>query len=440
MTTESESAKIKSFDDRWIGVIAAFVFLAAFFAFTQTEPKSWNDIARVAAIESLVERGTWSIDNSPWIEQTKDKVLLNGKFYSDKMPLLTLLAAIVYAPMHYGLGASLAPDCSPACAYSWLTLILIGIPTALTLWLYFDWALRQNMPMWIALLGMIAFGLGTMIFPFALVFNHHVPAAVVLFASFYLLTTRATPHRGWLITAGLLASLAISFDVLTAITALALFAIALARQRRNFFYFALGAAIPIIITVLLDYQIAGTILPAYMITSGYDYPGSAFPATFGGNGTPDDYATYAFRMFLGGRGLFAYNPLLLLALVGVILVMSNRQHALRLEAFSVTLCFIALAVYLALFTGNLGGQAYGERWFVPAIPMLFSFLFFAPPLNAPTWKNVAWLIFVPLLVLSIVSSVQGAQAPWLETPPPLQMTRDVNRFPIFGFKWNLQWP
>ena len=48
--------------------------------------------------------------------------------------------------------------------------------------------------------------------------------------------------------------------------------------------------------------------------------------------------------------------------------------------------------------------------------------------------------FRTLLALSIFSSLQGAQGPWLYTPPPLQMTRDVNHFPIFGFKWNLRFP
>ena len=71
-----------------------------------------------------------------------------------------------------------------------------------------------------------------------------------------------------------------------------------------------------------------------MIPEGYDYPGSAFPAVIGGNaGRPDDYGRYAFRMFLGGKGLFAYNPLLLFALIGAISVALSRAHPLRVEAF-----------------------------------------------------------------------------------------------------------
>jgi hypothetical protein len=422
-----------------IGAAMALAFLAAFFALAKGEPVSWNDIARTATVESLVERGTWTIDDSPWLELTKDKIFINGKFYSDKMPLLSVIAAGVYAVARFGFGESLAPGCAHSCAYSWLAFVLAGIPATVMIWLFFEFARRIGMPMWSASIGTLAFGLGTLIFPYALVFNHHVPAAASLFASFYLLVTRGAVSRAALFAAGLLAALAISFDVLSGITAASILGIALVKHRRQFAWVLAGAAIPLVVTALLDYQIAQTIIPPYMITNGYNYPGSAFPATFGGNGTPDDYAAYAFRMFLGGKGLLAYNPLLLFAATGAISVARRRDHALRVEAIFIFAGFVLLALYLALFTGNLGGTAYGERWYISAIPVLFAFIFFVPPLGA-NWKNWGWILFLPLLALSILSSLQGAQAPWLDTPPPLQMTRDVSHFPIFGFKWNLKFP
>ncbi len=415
----------------------ALALLVVIAALTKTKPESWNDIARIASIESLVERGTWAIDDSPWVDQTKDKVLLNGHFYSDKMPLLTFMGAGVYAVLH-GWGASLAPDCSQAgtfCAYRWLTLILIGLPVALLVWLFFDLA-RRWVPLWVAVIGTLALALGSMILPYALVFNHHAPAAASLFASFYLLVSRRTDRR-WVVLAGFLAALAIAFDALSGIVAASVLAIAFVRLRAGFVYVALGAAIPVLLTALLDLQIAGTVVPAYMMTNGYNYPGSAFPATVGGNGTPDDYVAYAFRMFLGGKGLFAYNPLLLLALAGAIRVGLDRQHPLRIEGLFTALGFVLLCLYLATNTGNYGGTGYGERWFIVAVPTLLVFLFFVPPLQAATWKNPVWVLFIPLLALSILSSLQGAQAPWQDWLPPLQLTRSA-QFPVFGFRWNLQ--
>src|SRR5512142_401772 len=205
--------------DLIVAAVTALAFFAATAALAKPRPESWNDIGRMAGVESVTERGTWSIDASPWVDQTQDKIRLDdGKFYSDKMPLLTLIGAGVYAPLHYGLGASLAPDCATVarfCAYPWLTRILSALPAALMLALFFLFARRFSVPAWVALLGTLALGLGTLLFPFTAVFNHHVPGAASLFASFYILTARAPILRGWLVLAGFLAALAVSFDLLS---------------------------------------------------------------------------------------------------------------------------------------------------------------------------------------------------------------------------------
>jgi hypothetical protein len=425
-----------------VGVMIALLFLIAFVAMTKRDPASWNDVSRVAAIESLVDRGTWVIDDSPWVDQTQDKIQLGGKFYSDKMPVLSIMGAGVYAITRAGLGATLDPGCAKSgrpCAYYWLTLILVGVPVALLVLLFYQYAIANGISPWTAVLGTFALGLGTMIFPYALVLNHHAPAAVSLFASFFLLARRAasTPRR--FAAAGFFAALAVSYDAVSGIIAASLFGIALVQSWRRLPYFVLGAVIPVAVTAFLDYQIAHTIIPPYLLTSAYSYPGSAFPATVGGNGTPDDYVAYSFRMFLGAQGLFAFNPLLLFALFGAVGVALRPRHPLRVAAIFTILGFGLLCIYLAVGTGNLGGVAYGERWFVNAIPVLFSFLLFAPPLSGAKWRYAAWVLFLPLLALSVFSSLQGAQHPWLYTPPPLQLTRKA-QFPIIGFKWNLSLP
>jgi len=419
------------------GILIALVFLIFVWSWTKHKPESWNDIARVAAIESLVERGDWALDDSLWVNQTQDKILLNGRFYSDKMPVLTMLGAGVYAVLHHVFGMSLAPNCV-SCAYAWLVRLLVALPAAGMLWLFFDFVWRKTVAP-VALFATVALGISTMLFPYALVLNHHAPAATALFASFYLLT-RHVPSRHELVLAGFLAALALAFDVLAGFVGAGLFGIALLRYRRASVYFAIGGAVPLLWTALLDYHIAGTVMPLYTLTYAYDYPGSAFPATIAGNGTPDDYAAYIFRMFVGGQGLFAFNPLLLFALAGAARVALNRQHTLRIEATCIALAFVALAVYLSTNTGNYGGNAYGQRWYITTIPTLWAFILFVPPLSAATWKHATWLLFLPLFALAVFSTLQGASAPWVYVPPPLQMTRDTSHFPFIGFRWNVRFP
>jgi hypothetical protein len=424
------------------GLVIVMLYLIATAALTKTGPKSWNDRSHIAAIESFVERGTWAIDDSPWEDETKDKISLDGHFYSDKMPLLSLVGASVYAILHYAMDGSLAPNCSTVgkfCAYGILTFAVVGIPAALMLWLFLDFGSRMSVPLWAALIGTVALAF-TMVFPYSLVFNHHLPAAVSLFGSYWVLTTRGAGSRRSMMVAGFFAALALSFDPLSGVMVAALFVSALIRNRFRVCYMIMGAAVPLALTVLLDYQITQTVFPPYLVPHGFAYDGSAFPETVGGNGAPDDYGTNTFRMFVGGKGLFAYNPLLLFALAGATGVLRNRRHPLWLEGWGVVLGFVVLCIYLATGTRDFAGPSYGERWFISIVPLLFSFIFFTSPLGASAGKSAAWILFVPLLGLSIFSSIQGAQSPWIDWPPPIQMIRFREAPDVIGIRWNVRFP
>lgn len=425
-----------------VGSIAlAALFFVICIALTKPKPESWNDISHVAASEALVERGTWAIDSSPWFDQTQDKVFLHGEFFSGKMPLLSWLGAGVYAGARQVAGLSLAPDCATAargCAYYWLTLVLIGAPASLMIGLFYAFARLQNLTPIVALIGTVALGLGTMVLPFSLVLNHHLPAGASLFAAYFLLSSCAKEHPRDLLGVGFFAALALCIDPLAGILAAALFAVTLARFRRDALYFVIGALLPLVVTAWLDLQITHTIIPPYLIPSGYSYAGAVPGRGPAGAGTPDDLAQYAFKMFLGAQGLFAYDLIILFALAGIIIVAASRTHALRYEAIAVGLGFVALALYLALRTGNLGGEAYGERYFVQSIPIVMAFIFFAPPL-APRYRLVTAPFFGVALLLSILSSYQGALHPWVYTQPPMQLTRDPANGAV-GWRWNLRLP
>jgi hypothetical protein len=88
-----------------IGAVLASLFLIVCFFAVKSEPVSWNDTSRRG--DRIVGRsGTWAIDGSTWVNLTQDKILINGAFYSDKMPLFSVIGAGIYALMHM-LGAHL---------------------------------------------------------------------------------------------------------------------------------------------------------------------------------------------------------------------------------------------------------------------------------------------------------------------------------------------
>src|SRR5690349_4034542 len=107
-------------DARWRWAGRAAVLAAAVLAAAGARPfaGAWNDGSRLAAAESLGERGTLVIDDSIFVRVpppeegrpapyppdrpdllllgTRDKLLVGGHFYSDKSPVPNVLMAGLY--------------------------------------------------------------------------------------------------------------------------------------------------------------------------------------------------------------------------------------------------------------------------------------------------------------------------------------------------------
>ena len=393
-------------------------------------------MSRIAAIESLVDRGTWQIDESSWVTLTSDKAYIGGRFYSDKMPLLNLLGAGVYGLLHWGWNASLAVDCAESgkpCAYYPLTLTLIGLPGAVLVWLFFQFLRKQQVALGSAVAVTGALTFGAAVWPYCLVINHHLPSAAALFASFYLLQT----PRGWwrLVCAGIFAASAVAFDMVSVFMFAGLMATTMVYGLHAIRYFALGAIVPVLITAVLDYQITGTIAPPYMIPGAYAFPGSKFADTAGGVAPSADLLHYGFGMLVGERGLYAYSPVLLFALAGLGIVMFTPGRILRWEAACLGGAYLALTVYLTTGTYNFGGVAYGSRLYLHAVPLVMVFAAFVSPPTPSKWRFAVAPVFAVLMAISIASGYQGAQHPWRHSPPLVHLTRNPETGAI-GWWWN----
>ncbi len=411
--------------------VALFFFLA-WATLTHSHAGSFNDRSRLAAIESRVHRGTWVIDESPYSD-TGDRIFVDGHFYSDKPPVLTFIASGVYAVLHQGLGLSLdAAWCdldqspchcrifcedAPDRAYYALTLILVGLPSALMLALFYHVTGRLGLGNPAALLLTAALGLATQVFPYSTVFNSHLPAAASLLGGFYaLLHAQEGPHAPrWLFGAGFLVALAATFDLGSGLFLLALAGYAAWEHRRRAWPYLVGALLPLALMAFLDYQITGNPLPPYTYTPGYDYPGSRFPQTIAGNRSPDNVLLYGLRLLVGDHGLFAFSPVLLWAVVA--LAQSWRKRPLPAAAL-VGLTSAAFALYFILFTDNFGGAAFGPRWYTVFIPLLFIFV-------AGQWtamhSRARTALFVALAALSFANNLQGALNPWRAGLPLLRV-------------------
>jgi hypothetical protein len=422
---------------RSTGFVLFAVFLVLWAALTKAYSQSWQVQSRMATVQALVEQGTFVIDRTLF-NNTGDKIFVNGHFYSDKTPILSVAAAGVYAILHNIFGLTLDPAfCRPAddamacraflggeprlTAMYWLTLVFIGAPSALLVALFWQALVDRGVGGGLSTAAAVALGIASPIAPYSIEFVGHVPAALCLFVGFALLTR--APDRRRFFWAGVWIGLAANIDLLLALFVVAFGAWIVLTHRAQLAPFAVGALIPFAITAAVNAWAAGTIWPLYLDPKAYDFPGSVLNKTPGG--TDGFYSLqfglrYAYDMFFGRRGVFAFTPLLLYAVAGAWIALHKRD-ALRGLTLALLAGSLAFAAYLILRTDNFGGQAWGTRWFVPLTPMLWAYL----PMLFETPRSRGWqALLAGAFVISAWTVALGVYDVWRDIAPPfyLEMT------------------
>jgi hypothetical protein len=413
----------------WVGLFFFLVWSLSIHAHIG----SAHDRSHMASVESLVHRGTWAIDASPF-SHTTDRILVGGSFYSDKLPVLSFVASGIYSVLHQGFGLSLSTEecdfdsapchCRAICddrsdwAYYLLTLTLVGLPSALMLALFYQMTNLFGLDNRSALLLTVTVGLATPVFPSSTVFDNHVPATACLLGALYavLKARDGQAVRRWLLVGGLLAALAAALDLGLGLFCVAFLGYAAWDHRHQAWPYLLGGLLPVILTVVLDHQIVGNPLPPYLYKPGYDYPGSRLYQTIAGAHSPENPVFYGQRMLFGDHGLFAFNPVLLWAVVAMSLTWRDRASRLRAPALVVGLTSGIFVLYFILFADSIGGVTYGSRWYTAFVPLLFVFV-------AAKWTQMRlrarYLLFLALAVLSLANNYRGALNPWRSTAPLL---------------------
>lgn len=345
-------------------LVFAFFIAAALLAHAQTS--SWNVSSRMAAIESLVHRGTFAIDESPF--KTGDKYRYDGHYYSDKPPFFAVVGAVVAL----GLRTARIDLVPPARIVQYaMTVVLCGIPFALGLGALFGLLrLLDIEARWAAAVATIA-GSATLAFPFATVLINHVPAAALLLGALYSLTRARLEGRDTFVAAaGALLAVAFGIDTSFAIF-LVLAPIALGRANARTYLAYVAGAIPLFIVLAIsNLTLSGNIRPPDTNAPLFDWPGSRFAhGHIAGTFVHRSLASlslYAFNVLAGVRGLFLYSPILI---VGVYALVRRLRTRSDLNPHRSLYAFIAIAttLYVAsaiVATIDYGGDAYGMRTFV----------------------------------------------------------------------------
>jgi hypothetical protein len=367
---------------------AAVLIVAAVVAVVSARPYagSWNDGSRLATVESLVDRGTWAIDDSifvrpngpysagdsPAVEQgTLDKLLINGRFYSDKSPVPAVLMAGEYAVLKAITGWTAASRPARFC----LAMCL------LTSGLAYIWSIRSidRLGRLLGLsnlvgLGLTAsFALATLAPVYAEHVNNHIlllAVSAALLVELVQISRDAVPRRFWV--AGFLAGLAYTID-LGAGPAITLGAAGLVVYRGRLagsWRFFAGAAPCVLLHHALNYAIGGTFGPANAHVEYLMWPGSPFTTANATGGwthpTVGHFIAYSLSLLVGHKGFLVHNLALFLAVPAAVVLVWRRVREVPEVLLAIGWGGLTWLVY-AVGSTNSGGLCCSIRWFVPLL-------------------------------------------------------------------------
>jgi hypothetical protein len=340
---------------------------------THTTALTWNDHSRLATVESLVERHTFQIDDSTFA--TGDKVFINGHFYSDKPPLLTILLAGAYS-MIRAVGVTFAHH--RAVVIYLLTLLASTLPF-LMCFLFLGKQLigEGTLSSERALFLVGALAIGTAMFPYATTLNNHIVGGVLAGGISWRLWWGPVPNNRALCFFGALSGFAITFELGTLFIFLSFVLHLLLffrfQQLEPPISFVAGAMLPVVIHWLINRTITGDIWPGSMHPEFFNYPGSPFnqqnlTSASLAVSSIDDWFEYLTALLIGRRGFLSLSPLIIIGLIYVVnILVSWHSSPLQrwLHAMATLGAFISVIGYYSLF-----GKEFGARP-IPSVGLLF---------------------------------------------------------------------
>ncbi len=327
----------------------------------------WNPNSRLDLTRALVERGTIRIDD--YVANTGDWSRFDDHYYTNKAPGFSLLSIPFYVA-GAAIGRGLFPDDGAAALVVAGYVTNLGanaVPAALLGVMLFHVLRRLGLAdvelrAWAAL----AYGLGTLAFPYSTGYYGHQPGAVLGFAAFAaLLRSKDAEHPWrWAAVAGGTAGTAVLVEMSTLVTTVALGLVLLAdRAGRGRLVAFVAAGVPPALVLFAYHQVAF----GHPLAYGYLYSNPlVMYSTDSVLEAPR--ASRLFQLLLPeSRGLLFTSPLFALAPLG-------WPRLLRSDARAAAVCLAVPASFLLLiaaFPGWHGGWTPGSRYLVPCLPFLF---------------------------------------------------------------------
>lgn len=391
--------------------------------------QSANDRSRWCTVWSLVERGTYQIDeidrSRKW--STIDKVRFRHSddepwhFYSSKPPLFPTVVAGLYWLEKNTLGFTLSKDTDTT---GRILLVLVNaVPMVLALRSLTGMLIRLRVSALVRCVVLFVAAFSSMLIPFLTTLNNHTPAAVFLvFCLSAMVRIRlAEQARGRdFVIVGATAALTCCLELPAALFGLISFFFVVGHDwQKTLKYYVPAAIVPLALFFATNWYVTGGIKPfyAYYGKEPYVYVHEGIPSYWsdpqGIDANTESTPVYAFHCLLGHHGLLSLTPAFLMSLLWPLMSWGTlfRKGARILLWIGTLVTAIILAFYLTRFENyNYGGNTAALRWMLWLSP--FWWLAMVPALERLV-KSVFGKVLVAVLVAASTYSVAySITEPW----------------------------
>lgn len=380
----------------------AFLLLFAVLYTKDEVTLAGNESSRFGVVQAFGEQGVFYIERTNFAS-TVDKLERDGHLYSDKPLPLSFCAALFHGAIHRVTGINFTEN--RMLAVYLVNLLVAGSCNILLFLLMFNHLRRTSRGRieWKFLLA-LAMPLTTWLGSYSVVMNNHTPAALALLGMIVALekyrrkpTLRAAAFTAG--CAGVAGAFEIPLGLLAGIAALAgiWFSSPPGRKWKPLGVVVVTGGMICFGVLLLNFVAYGTVVPLYVADGTGSFKIGIYWREFPG---------YCFESLFGFRGLFSYQPFLLLIFPAVWFL----RKKLRISDW----CGLGVAVLLIgfymFFTNEYGGASYGMRYLIPVIPVFW--LVIARWILS--WRPAAWKA-VPVILLLLwggITMLVGAYCPF----------------------------
>jgi len=395
-------------------LVAFFIFLA-FSEFSRNGP---NPSSRFMLTKAIVLNGTLSIDKSE-VEYYSglDYAVKNGTYYLDKAPGLSFISIPFYFVGNELYKAGIVLPKNDAFNYGgdsngfFFIILFTTFVSAFGVMKFYETLKLLNFSEKVSLASAFIFGLATLYFVFSSsLFSHSFLAAALIFSIYELLKYQKSGARSNILLSGTALGIAITIEY-TIIIFLPIFLLYMFMKAKKIAdakkYSQFLAPVALIGLLLAAYNTATFGCPTCL---SYNY--STFIDT---QKFDHDIRDGLYVLLVSTyRGIFFFNPVLLLAIPGFYFLYKRREH----EAIFFAMVVVAQVLLISSYSYLTGGLSYGPRHLIAIIP--FMMIFSAAVLQHMPRKPVFFAIVAALVVVSAFHTLVGRYTSPLAGPENVQ--------------------